>query len=42
MSAAVASAAADLTCSALVIAARPDAAAMLDAIESLLAAPPLP
>jgi uroporphyrinogen-III synthase len=42
MSAAVATAASGIPHSALVIAARPDADAMLDAIESLLAAAPLP
>ncbi|MFN4202720.1 MAG: uroporphyrinogen-III synthase [Tabrizicola sp.] len=42
MSAAVAEACNDIPHSVLVIAARPDAEAMLDAVESLLAAPPLP
>ncbi|MFN3280443.1 MAG: uroporphyrinogen-III synthase [Tabrizicola sp.] len=42
MSAAVAQACHDIPHSALVTAARPDAGAMLDAVESLLAAPPLP
>jgi uroporphyrinogen-III synthase len=42
MSKAVAAAALDIPHSALVIAAKPDADAMLDAIESLLAAAPLP
>lgn len=42
MSAAVAEACLDIPRSRLVIAARPDAEAMLDAVESLLAAPPPP
>lgn len=42
ISAAVATASRDIPHSALTIAARPDAEAMLDAVESLLAAPPVP
>lgn len=42
ISAAVADAARDIPHSALTIAARPDAVAMLDSVESLLAVPPLP
>lgn len=42
MSEAVARAASDLPHTALTVAARPDADAMLDAVESLLAAPPMP
>lgn len=42
MSGAVAEACRDIPGAGLVIAARPDAEAMLDAVESLLAAPPLP